>query len=107
MPAAELGSLREHKKDRSYKRREIKKTLPPRLGSPADSFLTPQLRPQLHTDPGAWPAGPGGAGAVGGGAGAGEPGPRTEAAPALTIYGRSHTLPSSFSTLLLMSLAEH
>lgn len=38
---------------------------------------------------------------------AGEPGPRTEAAPALTIYGRSHTLPSSFLLLLLMSLAKH
>lgn len=36
MLAAELGSLHVHKKDRSYKRREIKKILPlPCLGSPA------------------------------------------------------------------------
>lgn len=84
--------------------------LPPRLGSLADSFLTPRRRPQPHVDPGA-PAcmarpgpGQGPPGDSGTGVGVGtwprpaegpqEPGPRTEAAPALTIYGRSHTLPS-------------
>lgn len=47
---AELGSLRVHKKDRSYKRREIKKLLPPpRLGSLANSFLTPWLAEALAT----------------------------------------------------------
>lgn len=58
-------------------------------------MLTPGPRP-------AWPGQgqglpePASQGPMGGG-GAGEPGPRPEAAPVLTIYGRSHTLPSSFS----------
>lgn len=85
--------------------------LPPRLGSLADSFLTPRRRPQPHIDPGApacmaWPGPgqgpPGDTGTAGGGAGGTRPrpveGPGSQAQGRrrrqLTIYGRSHTLPS-------------
>lgn len=91
MPAAVPGSLCVRKKDRSYKRKEIKKMPPPCLGSPTDSFLTPQLRPQPHTDPGGWAcmawSGQGQAcqrckdQSGGWDSGPREPGPRTAAAP--------------------------
>lgn len=108
---AELGSLHVHKKDRSYKRREIKKKLPPRLGSLADSFLTGSESPVT------WPGWGWGMMVAWNGVGerwrregsraqvSREPKDRGRTAP--TIYGCSHALPSSFSLLLLMSLAKH
>lgn len=97
--------------------------LPPRLGSLADSFLTPRRRPQPHIDPGApacmaWPGPgqgpPGDTGTAGGGGGgysaqagggAREPGPRTEAAPADNLWALTH--PAFLFAVLLMSLAKH
>lgn len=105
--------------------------LPPRLGSLADSFLTPWRRPQPHVDPGgpglrglagagAGPAGVGVAGTVGGGGGAWGTRPRRAEGPggrgarpkdgggasSDNLWALTHPAIFIFA-VLLMSLAKH